>query len=144
MSVGVQVEPFVSTGCIPCTSTRSSSFGFSSGERVGWVTSDQDVPLGSHGVVIDFTADEIVVKFDFGEYLFPPAVVYRVDEEAGGFKCGDAVRWEIADEYKSDVPDGSVGRVTGAQNDKVIVNFGARQLLLTSADLCLVPGLPNT
>ena len=40
------------------------------------------------------------------------------------------------------MPDGSVGRVTGAQNDKVIVNFGALQLLLTSADLCLVPGLP--
>ena len=87
------------TGCVTSTSTHSSSFGFSSGERVGWVTSDQDVPLGSHGFVIEFAEDAIVVKFELGEYIFPPAGLYRVNEEVGGFKCGDAVLWETEDFY---------------------------------------------
>ena len=83
-----------------------------------------------------------MVKFESGEYFFPPAVLYCVNEEVGGFKCGDAVLWETEDSYQSDVPNRSVGRVTGAQSDKLVVNFGARQLLSSSADIRLAPSLP--
>ena len=46
---------------------------------------DADVPPGSYGEIADFRKEDIAVNFSFGEYLFPPDVLYRVGVEGRGF-----------------------------------------------------------
>ncbi len=66
----------------------------------------------------------VEVKFAFGEYLFAPGVLYRIGEVIHGFSLGGSITWTSED---SSVPCGCVRIVVGAQNDKLIVDFGARQ-----------------
>ena len=47
---------------------------------VGWVTSDQDVTLGSQGRINGFSEDAVAVKFPFAEYLFRSDVLFRMGE----------------------------------------------------------------
>ena len=120
---------------------HSSRFGYSAGELVGWESSDQDVPAGSQGKVSEFTEDAVAVKVIFGEYLFPPGVLYRIGQEVQGSRLGDSVAWTSDDYHASDVPRGSVGTLIGARGDKLIVDFSTRQLLLESADVRLADGV---
>lgn len=48
---------------------------------------------GSQGKVSEFTEDAVAVKFTYGEYLFPPGVLYRIGEEVKGFRFGDFLAW---------------------------------------------------
>ena len=114
---------------------QNTRFGYSLGEAVGWVSSDADVPPGSHGEIVEFRKEDIAVKFSFGEYLFPPEVLYRVGVVSHGFKFGSSVAWSSQESYVTDVPRGTRGVVTRVQGEKIIVNFGIRQLLLDAADL---------
>ena len=68
----------------------------------------------------------------------PPSVLYRVGAEGHGFKFGSAVGWLSQESYVTHVPQGTVGIVTGVKDDKIIINFGMRQLLLHTADLCTI------
>ena len=72
------------------------------------------------------------MKFALGEFLFRHGVLYRIAKEIHGFRLGDSVTWASED---SNVPCGCVGIIAGAQNDKLIVDFGARQYLLESTEL---------
>jgi hypothetical protein len=103
------------------------------------MSSDHDVPAGSQGKVREFVGKDVVVQFPLGEYLFPPGVLYHIGEQINDFKLGDPVLWASAESYVSDVPPETVGFVIGTQCDKLIVDFGTRQLLLEEGELCVAP-----
>ena len=117
---------------------NGSRFGFSHGDVVGWVSSDADVPPGSHGEIIEFSKDLVAVKFLFGKFLFDPGVLYRVGVETHGVKLGSSVAWATHDSFVTDVPRGTLGTVIGVQEGRIIVDFGMRQLLLEATDLRIV------
>jgi hypothetical protein len=89
--------------------------------------------------VIEFTEDAVVVSFSCGQYLFPPGVLYRVGEKQHGFNLGDSIEWVTQDSFKTVVPSGAVGIITGAKLEKLIVDFGTKQHFLDASDLRLLP-----
>ena len=66
-------------------------------------------------------------------------MLYCIAVQINDFKLGDTVLWASAESYVSDVPPETVRFVIGTQCDKLIVDFGTRQLLLEEGELCVAP-----
>jgi len=99
----------------------ASKFGFNTGQRVSWTSSNDDVPSGTAGIVKRFTADRVSVTFPAGTWGFPPEELVLAASKFG-FKTGQRVSWTSADD---DVPSGTTGVVVRFTADCVGVKFPA-------------------
>mmetsp|Transcript_29420 Transcript_29420/g.62625 ORF Transcript_29420/g.62625 Transcript_29420/m.62625 type:complete len:389 (+) Transcript_29420:80-1246(+) len=91
---------------------------FASGNRVRWISSDEDIPQNEVGSVVGFNDTEVRVQFARGTFTFDPS---SLKHTRNNFTIGKYVHWSGDD---AGAPAGSVGKVVGFTDEgRVEVQF---------------------
>jgi len=82
-SAGDRVQVQFSKGIFNLRATElvriiQTKFGFTHHDQVKWSKSDDDIPVGSTGVVVGFTDERVRVRFPKDTYNFKPAELIKV------------------------------------------------------------------